>query len=88
MTRLYITLEITADAVLTLTPEQSHYLIKVLRLTAGSKINIFNQDAGEWSAEIIQPSNKTGIRVLEQIKKPHACNSLWLCFSPLKNLDP
>lgn len=85
MTRLYIPIEITANAVITLTSEQSHYLIKVLRLTAGNKINIFNQDAGEWSAEIIQPSNKTSIRALEQTKKPHACNSLQLCFSPLKN---
>jgi len=85
MTRLYIPLEITIGTIITLTPEQSHYLIKVLRLTAGSKINIFNQEAGEWSAEIIQPSNKASIRTLEQIKKPHVCNPLWLCFSPLKN---
>lgn len=85
MTRLYIPIKFSAGTIITLTPEQSHYLIKVLRLTTGSKINIFNQQAGEWTAEIIKPSNKTSVQVLEQIRKPHTCSFLQLCFAPLKN---
>jgi 16S rRNA (uracil1498-N3)-methyltransferase len=52
MTRLYLNNTLQAKQELTLDPDQSHYLAKVLRYQIDDMIKIFNEKDGEWTAQI------------------------------------
>ena len=49
--RLYFSDKIKSDLVAHLKNEQSHYLKDVMRLKAGDKFSVFNNQ-GEWNASI------------------------------------
>jgi len=86
MTRLYLNNSFQAKQELTLTPDQSHYLAKVLRYQIGDKIKVFNEINGEWAAQLKDVTKKEVIiKIIEQLSSAKLCAPLWLAFSPLKH---
>tara|TARA_A100001015_G_scaffold262177_1_gene308223 strand:- start:1172 stop:1879 length:708 start_codon:yes stop_codon:yes gene_type:complete len=68
-----------------LNKDQSHYLLKVMRIKKGDKFNLFNEN-GEWVAYF--DSIKSGLVNFElgkQIRSKEHKNELWLAFSPIKS---
>jgi 16S rRNA (uracil1498-N3)-methyltransferase len=67
-TRLFVSAPFSNADELVLDGEQARYLGRVLRLTTGDRIGVFNSDAGEWQAEITALSKSTvTLRLLEQV---------------------
>ena len=65
--------------------DQSHYLLKVMRIKKGDNFNLFNEN-GEWIAQF--DSIKSGLinfKLGKQIRSKAHKNELWLAFSPIKS---
>jgi len=65
--------------------DQSHYLLKVMRIKKGDNFNLFNEN-GEWIAQF--DSIKSGLinfKLGKQIRTKEHKNGLWLAFSPIKS---
>jgi 16S rRNA (uracil1498-N3)-methyltransferase len=58
--RLYIEQALQVDSLVTVPPDQAHYLRQVMRLQAGDPVILFNGQGGEYSSHI------------EQLTKTHA----------------
>lgn len=86
MTRLYVTQ--TLDTNLTLSLEQSHYVVNVLRHKAGDTLTVFNGKDGEFSFQI-QEITKKGIfcKAIECLRPFEALPPLTLMFAPIKQVD-
>ena len=83
--RLYVDHPLAAGQSVPLTIEQSHYLFRVMRKGVGEKLEVFNGVDGEWSAEVIQASRKSGILLCRDMSRPLLLPpDLWLMFAPLK----
>ena len=68
-----------------LNKDQSHYLLKVMRIKKGDSFNLFNEN-GEWVARF--ESVKSGFinfRLGKQIRSKEHKNELWLAFSLRSN---
>ncbi len=63
MIRLYVSAALDAGAELSPSPEQTHYLLNVMRLKPGATVTLFNGRDGEWSARF-EPAGKRGCRLL------------------------
>ena len=63
---------------------QSHYLIKVMRISNGDTFSLFNKN-GEWESIIQEKKNKLIFKVKKQIRHKENENDLWLAFSPIKS---
>ena len=63
---------------------QSHYLIKVMRISNGDTFSLFNKN-GEWESIIQEKKNKVTFKVKKQIRHKENENDLWLAFSPIKS---
>ena len=63
---------------------QSHYLIKVMRISNGDTFSLFNKN-GEWESIILENKNKVTFKVKKQIRHKENENDLWLAFSPIKS---
>ena len=85
MQRLFVPEELTENAIVEASPEQSHYLANVLRLAEGAEILVFNGRDGEWLARI-EAKLKKSVRLqtveLTRPQSPH-CDLVY-CFAPLK----
>lgn len=85
MQRLYVPDELAADGDLEASPQQSHYLLNVLRLAEGAEVLLFNGRDGEWSAAIASRTKKTArLRVLAPQRPQPPQPDLVYCFAPLK----
>jgi 16S rRNA (uracil1498-N3)-methyltransferase len=85
MQRLFVPLELTQDAVVEASPEQSHYLSHVLRLAEGTELLLFNGRDGEWLACIEAKTKKTvRMRAVERTRPQPSLPDLVYCFAPLK----
>lgn len=62
MVRLFVADPLAAETDITPTPEQSHYLTKVMRLGVGDVVDLFNGRDGEWRARIVEAA-KRGCRL-------------------------
>ena len=83
--RLFTDRDITPLQEITLSKEQSHYLVNVMRLGNGDTLLIFNGRDGEYSAEIVDARKRSAIlsvgeRTAEMLMPP----DLWLVFAPIK----
>jgi 16S rRNA (uracil1498-N3)-methyltransferase len=84
--RLYVTAPLTRDATLSGTPEQSNYLVNVLRLAAGSSILVFNGRDGEWRARLDAVTKRSVTLVAEEQVRPQADGpDIDYLFAPLKH---
>ena len=83
--RLYVEMPLTAGAVITLPPPQSHYLGSVMRRQPGDIVRLFNGQAGEWAARVDSVGKKIVTLVAVEPSAPQEIvPDLWLCAAPLK----
>lgn len=82
--RLYHEGQLAPGAKLRLEEAQAHKLTAVLRLGAGARIRLFNED-GEWAAEI-SAKDRAGLSAIvhEQLRAPASSPDIELLFAPLK----
>lgn len=86
MTRLYLNESLEAKRELTLNPDHSHYLARVLRYQLDDIVNVFNENNGEWQSKVTQITKKAVvIQIEQQLRLPNPTRPLWLAFAPLKN---
>jgi len=83
--RLFVPDDLNSGAALSLSLEQAHYLVNVLRLTSGDTVLLFNGRDGEWQAEITETGRKRAVLSVgalsrEQDNQP----DLMLAFAPIK----
>ena len=83
--RLYVNTPLVPGAVIALSPDQCHYLLHVMRLSAGAAIAVFNGVDGEFDAAITLVSKKLcSLTIGGQRRAQQTCPDLWLMFAPVK----
>ena len=84
--RLYVSHDLTTDAEIKLDPQQTNYLVNVLRLGAGAPILLFNGRDGEFSARLNTSSRKAAsLTVGAQTRAQEAPPDVDYLFAPLKH---
>ena len=85
--RLYHSNSIVENSTSLLTKEQTHYVVNVMRLKRGSKLNFFNKN-GEWESEVIfLDKERVEVKFLKKIKQPFCDGShKGTEFTPFKYL--
>ncbi len=70
MIRLFVPDPLHPGARLELSPEQAHYLTKVMRLGAGAAVHLFNGRDGEWRAVLAEAGGRGATVQLEALTRP------------------
>lgn len=84
-TRLYVESVLAAGENITLSDEQTHYLLHVLRAGVGDRVQLFNGRDGEWLADIAAISKRgCSLKALHQTLPQAGVPDLWLVFAPVK----
>jgi 16S rRNA (uracil1498-N3)-methyltransferase len=84
--RVYIQAPLLENQLLTLSQEDMHYLINVLRLGNLGKIRVFNERNGEYQAQIKQIAKKEyAVEIQEKIKDVVKQRPIKLAVSLIKN---
>ena len=66
-------------------PQQSHYLVNVLRMAEGAELLLFNGRDGEWSVAVTARTKKSvRLKVLARQRPQPPLPDLTYCFAPLK----
>jgi 16S rRNA (uracil1498-N3)-methyltransferase len=84
--RLFVSADLSAGRAAPLDDEQSNYLLRVLRLGAGSEVRLFNGRDGEWNAALSAAGRKADVTPVSQLRvqPPPATPALTLFFAPVK----
>ncbi|MGB0497097.1 MAG: 16S rRNA (uracil(1498)-N(3))-methyltransferase [Rubricella sp.] len=83
--RLFVTGDLGPGGAVAVDRNQGHYLINVMRATAGTRIACFNGRDGEWLCEIAEASRKNVVlKALEQTRPQGLPPDLRLLFAPIK----
>jgi 16S rRNA (uracil1498-N3)-methyltransferase len=83
--RLYVDAPLNTGKTVALDRDQSHYLINVLRMTAGSEVLLFNGRDGEWCAIIGDDNKKAALLNVRDLTRPQdGASQLQLVFAPIK----
>lgn len=82
--RLYVEAPLDQGASVALTQPQTHYLATVLRLSAGSRVLVFNGRDGEWAATLALQRREAALTIDEQTRKQTPGADLHYLFAPLK----
>ena len=83
--RLFLPLPLTTGASVQCAPEQTHYLLNVMRQSVGNVVYVFNGKDGEFEATISQASKKQCVLSIQKQVVPFSkCPDIMLIFSPLK----
>ncbi|MFD1796237.1 16S rRNA (uracil(1498)-N(3))-methyltransferase [Paracoccus aurantiacus] len=83
--RLFIDHPLASGQAVALNADQAHYLSGVMRLPAGSQIEVFNGRDGAWQASITAASKRGGaLSIGEQTAMQQDPPDLWLLFAPIK----
>lgn len=86
LARLFINSPINKIEQLSLSSEDSHYLIHVMRYNVNDECIIFNSNDGEWLCKVVAIQKKTAILLpIEKIRDKDIQSKLWLCFSLIKS---
>jgi 16S rRNA (uracil1498-N3)-methyltransferase len=85
-TRLFVPQDLSAGATVAAEPDQAHYLSRVLRLSPGARLTLFNGRDGEWLAEIADlGKSRAALRLIECLRdQPPEGAGPWLVFAPVK----
>jgi 16S rRNA (uracil1498-N3)-methyltransferase len=84
--RLYVSQDLATDGELKLEPQQTNYLVNVLRLGAGAPILLFNGRDGEFAASLMASSRKAASLVVgAQTRPQEAPPDVDYLFAPLKH---
>lgn len=88
--RLFVTADLQPHADVRLDEEASKYLLRVMRLSPGDAIRVFNGRQGEWLCHLSPPEGKVAIiRPIEQSRAQAAADTppLTLLFAPVKKSE-
>ena len=84
--RLYVSQDLAAGAEVKLDPQQTNYLVTVLRLGAGAPVLLFNGRDGEFSASLATSSRKAAsLAVGARTRAQEAPPDVDYLFAPLKH---
>jgi 16S rRNA (uracil1498-N3)-methyltransferase len=84
-TRLYVTADLGEGVALILDEGQTHYLLHVLRASAGNFVSLFNGRDGEWLGEITALAKRgVGVTCRKQTRAQAGVPDVWLAFAPVK----
>ncbi len=72
MIRLFVDVDLKAAARFTPSPEQAHYLVRVMRLGLDGKLLVFNGRDGEWLARLAEISKRGCSLTVESRVRPQA----------------
>ena len=85
MPRVYTQDPLNGDQPTALTPDQAHYLSRVMRLAICDQLRCFNGTDGEWLCAIEQISKRGClIRAEEKLREPQILPDIDYLFAPLK----
>jgi 16S rRNA (uracil1498-N3)-methyltransferase len=85
MQRLFVPHDLATGFAFDASPDQTHYLLHVLRMAEGAELLAFNGRDGEWLARIAARSKKAvRLEAVEQTRLQLPTPDLWYCFAPLK----
>ncbi len=83
--RLYVATPLAPHAALALDEARSHYLARVLRLETGATVHLFDDQTGEYAAEIVHMAKRgLMLRVTTQLRPRESVPDLWLLTAPIK----
>ncbi|AUQ52968.1 16S rRNA (uracil(1498)-N(3))-methyltransferase [Phaeobacter inhibens] len=83
--RLYVEHPLGAGQSVPLDRDQAHYLFGVMRQTVGAQLLLFNGEDGEWRAEVVEASKRSGVLICQEQTRPLVLPpDLWLLFAPIK----
>jgi 16S rRNA (uracil1498-N3)-methyltransferase len=84
--RLYVAAPLGPGLDVALQQPQAHYLLNVLRLSAGDPVLLFNGQDGEWRARLEKPGKRLVSARAEECTRPQtAPGDLHYWFAPLKH---
>ncbi len=84
--RVHVDMALVAGEPVRLDPRAQHYLVTVLRKTAGDHVILFNGRDGDWRAELIDVGKRAAsVRLIARIAPQTAPPDLHYCFAPLKH---
>lgn len=79
--RLFINAALTPGATTSLGPEQTHYLLRVMRLAPGREVRVFNGRDGLFTAKLAgNDRRRIGVEVGEKIAPQPKTDGPWLAF--------
>jgi len=82
--RLYYPSSIVENTTALLSKDHTHYIMNVMRLKRGSKINFFNK-TGEWKSEIIfLEKDRVEVKFLKQVKSANNQSKIELAICLVK----
>jgi len=85
MQRLFVPQAMQANGEVEPDPQQTHYLLNVMRMSAGTQLLVFNGVDGEWLASLVEVSRrKVRLALMTQVRPQPAPCDLVYCFAPLK----
>ncbi|MEC7616449.1 MAG: 16S rRNA (uracil(1498)-N(3))-methyltransferase [Pseudomonadota bacterium] len=83
--RLFVDDDLLADADISPTREQQHYLMNVMRLRDGDAVALFNGRDGEWRAVFGREGRREcQLAVKNRTRAQASETDLWLLFAPVK----
>ena len=83
--RLFFSKILSTDMIDKLDKQQSHYLVKVMRIKKNEIFSLFNKE-GEWEAKILGISKGiVEFKTIMQLRQKETSKELWLAFSPIKS---
>ena len=84
--RLYVSAVLEQGGAVTLSADQTNYLVNVLRLGPGGRVLLFNGRDGEFAASLASVSRKSAaLAVGDRIRPQEAPPDIDLLFAPLKH---
>lgn len=83
--RLHVPGALASGAAVALSDAQQHYLGRVMRLSAGDGVALFNGRDGEWRA-VLEAAGRRRLaaRAERQLRPQGPAPDLWLVFAPVK----
>lgn len=85
MQRLFVPQAMQANGEVEPDPQQTHYLLNVLRMQPGAQLLIFNGVDGEWLASLAEAGKKrVRLSLMTQVRPQPTQSDLVYCFAPLK----
>lgn len=82
--RLYLDHDLLAGAVIALADGQGKYLTRVMRLTDGAAVWVFNGRSGEWQCALRVNGKQVSVEAIAQTRAQYQALDLTLMFAPLK----